>query len=155
MKLEQVDVELDLPPEYYHYRDDGCEFAGSCLNCPLPKCIYDKPGDRQRRLKDHVGAVTYGLGALGQKSPRTSHSYIPEFEEELSRAQVVRLTVHDFAKRLIDFFMRQWQQLGIPQAQKYLGPPIVFLVGGYDVNEPYGALFEFFIPTNPTPKEWH
>ncbi len=43
--------ELDLPPEYCHYRDNGCEFASSCLNCPLPKCIYDQPGGRQRWLK--------------------------------------------------------------------------------------------------------
>ncbi len=43
--------ELDLPPEYFHYRDGGFEFADSCLNCPLPKCIYDEPGGRQRWLK--------------------------------------------------------------------------------------------------------
>ena len=43
--------ELDLPPEYCHYRDEGCEFADSCLNCPLSKCIYDEPGGRQRWLK--------------------------------------------------------------------------------------------------------
>jgi hypothetical protein len=24
-------AELDLPPEYCHYRDGGCEFADSCL----------------------------------------------------------------------------------------------------------------------------
>ena len=41
----------DLPPEYCHYRDEGCEFADSCLNCPLTKCIYDEPGGRQRWLK--------------------------------------------------------------------------------------------------------
>ncbi len=39
--------ELDLPPEYCHYRDEGCEFADSCLNCPLTECIYDEPGGRQ------------------------------------------------------------------------------------------------------------
>ena len=43
--------ELDLPPEYCHYRDEGCEFADSCLKCPLSKCIYDEPGGRQRWLK--------------------------------------------------------------------------------------------------------
>jgi hypothetical protein len=43
--------ELDLPPEYCHYRDEGCELADSCLNCPLPKCIYDEPGGRQHWLK--------------------------------------------------------------------------------------------------------
>jgi len=43
--------ELDLPPEYCHYRDEGCELARSCLNCPFPKCIYDEPRGRQRWLK--------------------------------------------------------------------------------------------------------
>jgi len=51
MELEMSRDELDLPPEYCHYRDEGCEFADACLNCPLPKCIYDEPGGRQRWLK--------------------------------------------------------------------------------------------------------
>ena len=51
MGLEECGTELDLPPEHCHYRDEGCEFAGSCLNCPLPKCIYDQPRGRQRWLK--------------------------------------------------------------------------------------------------------
>ena len=49
--LGTPEIELDLPPEYCHYRDDGCEFADSCLNCPLPRCIYDQPRGRQRWLK--------------------------------------------------------------------------------------------------------
>ena len=48
---ETTDGELDLPPEYCHYRDEGCDLADSCLNCPLPKCIYDEPGGKQHWLK--------------------------------------------------------------------------------------------------------
>lgn len=44
--------EPDLPPEYCHYRDEGCEFADSCLNCPFPKCLYDEPRGRQRWRKE-------------------------------------------------------------------------------------------------------
>jgi hypothetical protein len=47
--------DLDLLPEYCRYRDDGCELAGSCLNCPFPECIYAQPGGKQqwlRRLRD-------------------------------------------------------------------------------------------------------
>lgn len=52
MGLKSIsNIELDLPPEYCHYRDEGCELATSCLNCSLPKCIYDQPGGRQRWLK--------------------------------------------------------------------------------------------------------
>ncbi|HYF40714.1 MAG TPA: hypothetical protein VD930_13550 [Gemmatimonadales bacterium] len=28
-------------PEQLHYRDDGCELAPRCLECPLPQCRYD------------------------------------------------------------------------------------------------------------------
>ncbi len=42
----------DLPPEYCHYRDEGCEYAESCLRCPFPQCLYDEPRGRQRWLKE-------------------------------------------------------------------------------------------------------
>ena len=45
------EIERDLPPEYCQYRDEGCEFANSCLECPFSKCIYDEPRGRQRWLK--------------------------------------------------------------------------------------------------------
>ena len=52
MELEETDeIELDLPPEYCRYRDEGCDLAESCLDCPFPKCIYDEPGGKQRWLK--------------------------------------------------------------------------------------------------------
>jgi len=52
MELEGVnEIELDLPPEYCHYRDEGCDLADSCLNCPLLRCVYDEPGGKQRWLK--------------------------------------------------------------------------------------------------------
>ena len=48
---ENSEIELDLPPEYCHYRDDGCDLADSCLNCPFPQCVYEQPGGRQRWTK--------------------------------------------------------------------------------------------------------
>jgi len=44
--------EYDLPPEFCHYRDEGCEYAESCLACPFPQCLYDEPRGRQRWLKE-------------------------------------------------------------------------------------------------------
>ena len=44
--------EPDLLPEYYHYKDEGCEFASSCLNCDFQQCLYDEPRGRQRWLKE-------------------------------------------------------------------------------------------------------
>ena len=52
METEKHDeAELDLPPEFCRYRDEGCELAESCLHCPFVKCIYDEPGGKQRWLK--------------------------------------------------------------------------------------------------------
>jgi len=59
MELEPTNgIEMDLPPEYCHYQDDGCELAtaylgdrSSCLKCPFNRCVYDEPGGKQRWLK--------------------------------------------------------------------------------------------------------
>ena len=52
MDLERIDeVGLDLPPEYCHYRDEGCDLAGSCLNCPFTECVCDELGGKQPWLK--------------------------------------------------------------------------------------------------------
>jgi len=42
---------IDLPPEYCQYNDTGCEFGETCLNCPLPVCVYEEPGGKQRFVK--------------------------------------------------------------------------------------------------------
>ena len=47
----KLDTEMDLPPEYCHYRDEGCDLAQSCLNCPFPRCVYEIPRGRQHFLK--------------------------------------------------------------------------------------------------------
>jgi len=48
---ENPDPNPDLPPEYCHYHDEGCEFANSCLSCPFTRCIYDEPGGKQHFIK--------------------------------------------------------------------------------------------------------
>ena len=45
------EVALDLPPEYHHYQDEGCDLAAACLSCPFTGCVYDEPRGRQRWLK--------------------------------------------------------------------------------------------------------
>jgi len=37
-------VRSDALPEHLDYRDSGCEFAPSCLRCPLERCRYEEPG---------------------------------------------------------------------------------------------------------------
>ena len=67
MELEDGHIELDLPPEYCHYRDEGCELASSCLDCPLGKCVYDQPRGRQRWLKGRRDREMVRLFATGGK----------------------------------------------------------------------------------------
>ncbi|MDD4859835.1 MAG: helix-turn-helix domain containing protein [Dehalococcoidales bacterium] len=46
-----LEAETDLPPEFCHYRDEGCALASSCLDCPFPNCIHDVPGGPQHWVK--------------------------------------------------------------------------------------------------------
>ena len=48
--------EKDPLPEYCHYRDEGCELADSCLNCPFAECIYIKQGGKRTWLKEERAA---------------------------------------------------------------------------------------------------
>lgn len=115
----------------------------------LVQAHYDN-ATKLLKVKDQlfVGAVTYGLGALGNKEPRTAHSYLPEFETELA-TEKRRLPVKEFATRLGDFFRRQWDEANTPAGAE----PMVFLVAGFDEGEPYGRVFELSIPTSSTPVE--
>lgn len=97
--------------------------------------------------QDFVGAVTYGQGAIGGGSPRTAHSYLPEFEADL--AGEGRLSVETFATKLSVFFKKQWDVSKMPDEST----PMLFLVGGYDSDQPYGRVFRFAIPSAPDPDE--
>jgi len=97
----------------------------------------------------NVGAITYGAAAIGQQSPRTASSFMPEFDAEVGNA---RLSVEEFARRLGDFFTRQWTAAGMPtnlpeQSDMY------FFVGGYDDGAAYGRLFQLHVPHAPQPQE--
>ena len=48
---DSFEIEPDLPPKYCHYRDEGCELADSCLNCPFLQCIYEEAGGMQHWMK--------------------------------------------------------------------------------------------------------
>jgi len=103
---------------------------------------FSKPDGPHR----YVGTVTYGQAAIGL---RTANSFVPEFEEGLPRG---RLKIEDFAKRLSDFFMKQWQA-GMPA--DYAGPSMTFVVGGFNEGEPYGRVYLIEIPNSLSPTEQH
>ena len=69
-ELEQEETEQDerdLLPEYCRYKDEGCEYAKSCLDCPFPQCLYDEPGGRQRWLKELRNKEIIRLFEAGRK----------------------------------------------------------------------------------------
>ena len=70
LKEPPSEIESDLPPEYCHYRDEGCELSDSCLNCPFPQCIHDEPGGRQHwlnKLRDREIARLFSREGRGVK----------------------------------------------------------------------------------------
>ena len=82
-----ISVELDVPPEYCHYRDEGCELANSCLNCPLPQCIHDLPGGRQRWLKRQRDKEIVRVFSTGGKEVRELTSMFGVSQRALKRAK--------------------------------------------------------------------
>ncbi len=69
-ELEQEKItrdEPDLRPEYCRYKDEGCEYASACLNCPFPQCLYDEPRGRQQWLKDLRNREINRLFEAGRK----------------------------------------------------------------------------------------
>lgn len=91
---------------------------------------------------NYVGAVTYGVAAIGL---RTAHSFIPEFESTLPDE---RLSIEEFAKRLSNFFMDQWNTVMDPG---YSGPSMTFAIGGFDDAQPYGRAYLLEVPSAPDP----
>ena len=90
MEPELSETELDLPPEYCRYRDEGCELSDSCLNCPLPKCIYDQPRGKQRWLKS----------LRDREIVRLANSDGGKIKELALRFSVSRRTVQRILKRV-------------------------------------------------------
>jgi AraC-like DNA-binding protein len=66
-EVSHAEEDNDLPPEFCRYRDEGCELASSCLNCPFPRCLLDSPGGRQRWLKEKRDIEIVRLFIEGQK----------------------------------------------------------------------------------------
>lgn len=88
--IPQNQAEPDLLPELCRYRDEGCELAGSCLHCHLPKCVYDKPGGRRRALKRMRDREMVRLFRAGGKSVKELASKFKVSTRTVQRALVPR-----------------------------------------------------------------
>jgi hypothetical protein len=96
----------------------------------------------------YIGAVTYGLGAIGTTEPRTAHSFLTEFETSIAGRP--RMKVAGLARELSDFFHARFSAA---MPTPWAGGDLVFLVGGYDEGEDYGRVYELKIPGAPGPIE--
>lgn len=65
---ESQNDESDLLPEYCHYKDEGCEFAPSCLECPFVRCVYDAPGGKQHFVKELRDQEILSLYTTGKEA---------------------------------------------------------------------------------------
>ncbi|MEE9324175.1 MAG: helix-turn-helix domain-containing protein [Dehalococcoidia bacterium] len=52
MYTKERDGREDNLPEHIRYRDEGCDWFSSCINCPLPRCRFDEPGWYQQELRE-------------------------------------------------------------------------------------------------------
>jgi len=83
---------VDNLPEYTRYRDEGCEAAPSCLNCPFPHCLEDSPRARQTAATTVLardittlrrqGMTTAEIARVCGKSLRTVQRLLKQGREE-------------------------------------------------------------------------
>jgi hypothetical protein len=57
----------DVKPEYVTYKDEGCRFHPSCLQCPYPTCFYDRFPSRRNWLKEKRNLEISKLADSGWK----------------------------------------------------------------------------------------
>jgi hypothetical protein len=97
-----------------------------------------------------IGVVTYGQAVIGQQTPRTAASFLPEFEAGLPKE---RLSVSDFAGKISEFYLKQWRSTMPPDDKIADIPSMTFIVAGYNLDEVYGQVFVVEIPRVPKPIE--
>jgi DNA-binding transcriptional ArsR family regulator len=86
----------DLLPEEFPYEDKGCELFPSCLNCPFPDCLKEKPWGKERFLKrrraermmklKQEGKSVKEIARIFEVSPRTVQRWLKAVEAACSSA---------------------------------------------------------------------
>ncbi len=68
-------LEEDLPPEFTRYRDEGCEHAARCLDCPFDTCLFEKPGGKERFFKSRRNGEIVKLSQQGKKTKEIAKQF--------------------------------------------------------------------------------
>jgi hypothetical protein len=58
-----------IPPEDSNWKDGGCELFPSCLNCPLPHCVEERPHGKQ---KLRLAARSHRIAQLKRRGKDTA-----------------------------------------------------------------------------------
>lgn len=124
-------VRSDTLPENTRYRDDGCEVAATCLNCPLPVCKYDDPGwlERENRhdrdvdilRRREAGQSVMAIATRFGLSTRTVHRVLQRGATGIASAGDggdggPLISLHDLATRSLIRRRTPWPRL-------FQGPP--------------------------------
>lgn len=87
-------------PEATYYRDEGCNYAPSCLDCPFPKCRYELEVGMRGGV---AGTFTGNLSDLYARDLEIAAQFIPNNTkhtiELAERYGVSTRTVHRIAQR--------------------------------------------------------
>lgn len=75
---------IDALPEFFSYRDNGCEVSVSCLGCHLPRCKFDDPGWFRKAERDQRDTEVL-------RARRSTGSSVPELAR---RFGVSQRTIH-------------------------------------------------------------
>lgn len=72
--LPQGEGRFDAYPEGTDYKDEGCDLAPSCLNCPFARCRYDEGHGSQTIAARSQAANAIGLIAAGHTATRVAEA---------------------------------------------------------------------------------
>jgi len=101
---------IDALPEFFPYRDTGCEVAPSCLKCPLPQCKYDDPTAYQRTVREQRDLEVLRV----RRSQRTT---VPQLAQHFDVSQ---RTIHRILQRIAERPMDH--SLGDSLEESHVGP---------------------------------
>ena len=67
-------MERDSRPEFVHYKDEGCELAPSCLECPFDRCLLEEGGVATVQKKERNQEIKE-LAEKGMTVPELAEKY--------------------------------------------------------------------------------
>ena len=95
---------LNLKNDEINFKDSGCRFSASCLNCPIEICIYDNPSlvrnlEKNRRDENIIKDRAQGLSnkQISEKyniSIRTVHRAFKKFKPNSNLSFDVRNNIY-------------------------------------------------------------